>query len=85
MSLLFIAGVQMDTQGDDCCNEGITLYSMKHHPVKAIIVEDAIVDPFGTGSLPVYLFVFFSATGYRCIESYVPFRFCIDNAAICRL
>ena len=43
----------MDTQGDDCCNEGITLYSMKHHPVKAIIVEDAIVDPFGTGSLPV--------------------------------
>ena len=84
MSLLLIAGIQMDTQGDDCCNEGITLYRMNHHPVKSIIVEDAIVDSFGTSSLSVYLFVLLRASGYGCIESDVPFRFCIDNTAICR-
>ena len=85
MNLLLITGIQMDTQGDDRCNEGIALYSMKNHPMKSIIVKDAIVDPFGTSSLPVYLFVLFCASRYRCIESDVPFWFCIDNAAICRL
>jgi len=85
MSLLLIPGVQMYTQGDDRCNEGIALNSMKDHPVKSIIVEDAIVDPFGTSSLSVYLFVLLRASGYGCIESDVPFRFCIDNTAICRL
>ena len=85
MSHLLIAGVQMNTQSDDRCDEGIAFYSMEHHVVKPVIVKDTIIDPFGTGTLSVYLFVLLSAPSYRCIEPDVPFRFCIDNTAICRL
>ena len=84
MSLLLIAGVQMYTQSDDRCDEGITFYSMKYHAVKPVIIEDAIVNPFGTGTFFVYLLVFLSSPGYRRVETNVPVWFCIYHTTICR-
>ena len=59
MSLLLIAGVQMYTQSDDRCDEGITFYSMKYHAVKPVIIEDGLLSKTtSSGSTTTYEYKF---------------------------
>ena len=74
----------MYAQAYDGSNKGITFHGMDNHPVKTIVIEYAVVDPFGAGSCFIYVFIFVSSASDGSIQPDIPVGLCIYDAPIRR-
>ena len=77
-------GIQMDADTDDHGEEGIPLPGMDSHIMQMVVVQNTVVYSFAGSAVIVNFLIFIRTSGYRSIESDVPFRFCVDTAAVRR-
>ena len=80
--LLFVSGIQMQTDTYDGNEKGVSFCRMDDHGMKAIVVEDTVIDPLCAGAVPVDLFKSFCTAWNRRIEAYIPFRLGIDDPSV---
>ena len=74
--------IQMDTDADDCGEEGIAFSGMDAHIVQMVVIQHPVVYPFTGSAVVVDFLIFLSPSGYWSIEPDVPVGFGIDAAAI---
>ena len=74
----------MDVDADDHGEEGITFPGMDAHIMKMVIIEYPVINPFTGSAVVVNFLIFLRTSGDRSIEPDIPFRFCVDTAAIGR-
>jgi len=74
--------IQMDADTDYHGKDGIPLPGMDPHIMQMVVVQDTVIYPFAGSAVIVNLLIFIRTSGYRSIESDVPFRFCVNAPAI---
>lgn len=79
---LFIACIQMDADADHGSQEGIVLFPVDPQTMQAIVIEDAVVDPFCCRTLVVNLFIGIRAARDIRIQTDIPIRPCFDDPAV---
>lgn len=57
-------------------------FSMEYHPVKTMIIQDAVVDALRSGTLVIDFFIFLRTAWDFCIKADAPFGFRFYGAAI---
>ena len=74
----------MDVDADDHGEEGIAFFGMYAHIMQVVIIKYPVIYPFTGSTVVVDLLIFLRTSGDRSIEPDIPFRFCVDTAAIGR-
>ncbi len=82
LHVLFIAGIQMDTDPNHGCHERIMLLCVYEHAVQAVIIEDAVVDTFRGGALIINLLISICAAGDVGVKPDIPFGPGLDDSPI---
>ncbi len=82
LHVLFIAGIQIDTDPNHGCHERIMLLCVYEHAVQAVIIEDAVVDTFRGGALIINLLISICAVGHIGVKPYIPFGPGLDDSPI---
>ena len=80
--MLFIAGIQIDTDPNHGCHERIMLLCVYEHAVQAVIIEDAVVDTFRGGALIINLLISICAAGDVGVKPDIPFGPGLDDSPI---
>ena len=73
LHLLFITGIQMDADANHGYHEGIMLLCVYEHTVKAVIIEDTVVDTFRGGTLLIDISISICTTGHIAVKADIPF------------
>ncbi len=73
----------MDADTDYHCYERIMLFEMDaHHGIQLVVVQDAVVDPFGCRPVIIDFLPFVGFRWNRRVKPDVPFWLCVHGSAI---
>lgn len=72
----------MNADTDDHGEEGIPFAGMDSHIMQMIVVQDTVIYPFAGSAVIINLLIFIRTACNGRIKPDVPFRFCVNAAAI---
>ncbi len=72
----------MDADADYGCHKRIMFLCVYEHTVQAVIIEDAVVDPFRGGALIINLLISICVTGNIGVKPDIPFGLGLDDPPI---
>lgn len=72
----------MNVDSNNHCKERITLSGMYSHIMQVVVIEYPVIDPFGSSTIVIDLFVLFRTPCNRCVESDIPGGFGVDTPSV---
>ena len=72
----------MNVDSNNHCKERITLSGMYSHIMQVVVIEYSVINPFGSSTIVIDLFVLFRTPCNRCIESDIPGGFGVDAPSV---
>ena len=72
----------MDADADHGCHKRIMFLCVYEHAVLAVMIEDAVVDPFCGGALVIDFLISICAAGDIGVKPDIPFGPGLDNSPI---
>ena len=72
----------MDADADHGCHKRIMFLCVSEHAVQAVMIEDAVVDPFRGGALMIDFLISICAAGDIGVKPDIPLGPCFDDPPI---
>ena len=72
----------MKVNSGNHCKERITLSGMYPHIMQMVVIEDPVIDPFGSSTLVIDHFVLFRPPCNRSVKSDIPGGFGVDTPSV---
>lgn len=66
------------------CHERIMLFSVDFQQMQTVVIQDSVIDTFGSCALLIDLFIGIRSVGHICVNADVPFEFSFYDSPVSR-